>query len=99
MNTKWLKKLVRNGDKIKMAANANGDELKLTGKVSKVFIEKGYAFIACSSDGRDYFAHHSQVLRGSIAFRNLKEGMEVSFNPKENPDKTKGPIAEGVMLV
>ncbi len=74
-------------------------EQRFLGKVSTVKLEKGYAFIACDSDGRDYFAHHSEVLRGSVAFRNLKPGMEVTFVPKENEDKSKGPVATKVMLI
>lgn len=78
--------------------NNGNSEKRFCGKVLKVNQSSGYAFISCVEDGRDYFAHHSQVMRGSIAFRNLKEGMSVTFSPKENPDISKGPIAERVIL-
>jgi cold shock CspA family protein len=73
-------------------------ESRLEGVVTTVKQDKGYGFISCASDGRDYFFHHSEVLRGSIAFKNILAGDVVSFFPEDNPDITKGPKAQAVRL-
>jgi cold shock CspA family protein len=73
-------------------------ELRLRGIITSVKQEKGYGFISCKQDGRDYFFHHSEVLRGSVAFKNLEEGDIVSFYPEDNEDITKGPKAQAIKL-
>lgn len=59
----------------------------MTGKVTRVFIGKGYGFIA-GDDKKDYFFHMSSVDPAAIAFRHLSEGTAVRFNP--NPPVSPG---------
>ena len=73
-------------------------ENRLTGKITAVKQDKGYGFISCQQDRRDYFFHHSEVLRGSVAFKNLAVDDLVSFYPEDNEDITKGPKAQAVRL-
>ena len=65
------------------------------GNIHKINEKKGFAF-AEGDDGRDYFIHWSEVLRSSIAFRNLKIGMRMEFIPVENEDPKKAPRGEQV---
>lgn len=67
------------------------------GTVGKCYFDKGYCFIA-GDDKRDYFAHFSFFLRSSIAFRHVREGMRVEFNPEENDDPKQGPKAKEIRL-
>ena len=51
----------------------------MTGKVSRVLVDKGYGFIA-GDDQRDYFFHMSSVDPAAIAFRHLAVGTLVKFS-------------------
>ena len=70
---------------------------RIDGKVTNIKLDHGFGFIA-AADGRDYFFHHSEVLRGSVSFKSLKEGDDVSFYPEDNPDPRQGPKALAVRL-
>lgn len=70
---------------------------RVKGTVSKIYFDKGYCFIA-GEDKRDYFAHYSFFLRSSIAFKHVREGMNVDFTPQENEDPKQGPKALDVKL-
>lgn len=66
--------------------------------IRRINVQKGFAF-AEGEDNRDYFIHFSEVMRSSIAFRLLKEGLVVQGTVKENEDPRKAPKLEGVTLV
>lgn len=70
---------------------------RIVGTVGKCYYDKGYCFIA-GADKRDYFAHYSFFLRSSIAFKHVREGMNVNFLPEENEDPKQGPKAKDVKL-
>jgi len=53
--------------------------------------EKGFGFIT-GSDGKDVFAHFSQIQKDG--FKSLEEGQEVEFNVVEGQ---KGPQAENII--
>ena len=55
--------------------------------------KKGYGFIS-SSDGNDYFVHHSNIL--GEGFKTLQEGAEVQFNIEESE---RGPRAVEVSVI
>ena len=44
--------------------------------------QKGYGFIE-GQDGKDVFAHHSQI--NATGFKNLEEGQEVEFEVAQGP--------------
>ena len=50
----------------------------MTGKISRLLIEKGFGFIT-GEDGQDYFMHRSAVRDGSV-FEQLREGQSVTFD-------------------
>ena len=60
----------------------------MTGKVSRLFIGKGYGFIA-GDDKKDYFFHMSGVNPEAIAFRHIEIGSAVKFDiyPPLSPGK------------
>ncbi len=55
--------------------------------------QKGFGFIT-TSDGRDYFVHHSSIL--GEGFKTLKEGAEVQFEIEKGE---KGPRAVRVSVI
>ena len=55
--------------------------------------KKGFGFIS-SSDGSDYFVHHSNIL--GDGFKSLREGEEVQFEVEEGD---KGPRAVQVGII
>ncbi|MBC3802903.1 cold-shock protein [Acetobacterium fimetarium] len=55
--------------------------------------EKGYGFIT-GEDGKDVFAHFSQIQ--SSGFKSLNEGQEVTFDVTQGP---KGPQAENIEVI
>lgn len=59
----------------------------------KRLTEKGFGFIDTGS-GNDMFFHHSAV--EGVAYDDLREGQQVTFNAGEGP---KGPRAENVRPV
>ena len=61
---------------------------EITGIVKWYDREKGYGFISCD-DGKDVFAHHSQI-KEKGPDKDLKEGGNVTFDIKESE---KGPMA------
>lgn len=61
---------------------------EITGIVKWYDREKGYGFISCD-DGKDVFAHHSQI-KSKGPDKDLKEGGSVTFDIQENE---KGPMA------
>lgn len=60
----------------------------ITGVVKWFNVERGYGFISCD-DGKDVFAHHSQVKEKGTS-KDLHEGENVSFDIE---DGAKGPTA------
>ena len=54
--------------------------------------EKGFGFIT-SSDGSEYFVHHSNIM--GDGFKSLKEGDRVTFDVEDGP---KGPSAVNVTV-
>ena len=65
----------------------------MNGKVKWFSAEKGYGFIT-SEDGKDVFAHFSQI--NNEGFKTLSEGQEVSF---ELVDGQKGPQAANIEII
>ncbi len=63
----------------------------MTGKVKWFNAEKGYGFIT-SEDGKDVFAHFSQIQKDG--FKTLEEGEAVSFDVTEGQ---KGPQASNIV--
>ena len=66
----------------------------MTGKLSRLLMEKGFGFIA-GEDGQEYYMHRSAVRDGSV-FEQLREGQSVTFDGGKGE---KGPRAENVRLV
>lgn len=65
----------------------------MDGTVKWFNAEKGYGFIA-GDDGKDVFAHHSQI--NATGFKTLEEGQKVTFDVVEGP---KGLQAENITAV
>ncbi|GAU77323.1 cold shock protein CspA [Fusibacter sp. 3D3] len=65
----------------------------MNGTVKWFNSDKGFGFIT-GEDGRDVFAHYSQI--NSDGFRTLEEGQAVTFEVAQGP---KGPQAENIAIV
>ncbi|MBM7562130.1 CspA family cold shock protein [Fusibacter tunisiensis] len=65
----------------------------MNGTVKWFNADKGFGFIT-GEDGRDVFAHFSQI--NSDGFRTLEEGQNVTFEVTQG---TKGPQAENISVV
>lgn len=65
----------------------------MNGTVKWFNSDKGFGFIT-GEDGRDVFAHYSQI--NSDGFRTLEEGQSVTFEVAQGP---KGPQAENIAIV
>jgi len=63
----------------------------MNGTVKWFNAEKGFGFIT-GSDGKDVFAHFSQIKKDG--FKSLEEGQEVEFDVVEGQ---KGPQAENIV--
>ncbi|MDD3477823.1 MAG: cold shock domain-containing protein [Candidatus Izemoplasmatales bacterium] len=63
----------------------------MTGKVKWFNAEKGYGFIT-ASDGKEYFAHFSQIKKDG--YKSLAEGEAVSFDVTQGQ---KGPQASNIV--
>jgi len=63
----------------------------MTGKVKWFNAEKGFGFIT-TDDGKDVFAHFSQIQKSG--FKTLEEGEAVSFDITEGQ---KGPQASNIV--
>ncbi|MDD3712251.1 MAG: cold-shock protein [Candidatus Izemoplasmatales bacterium] len=63
----------------------------MTGKVKWFNAEKGFGFIT-TADGKDVFAHFSQIQKSG--FKTLEEGEAVSFDITEGQ---KGPQASNIV--
>ncbi len=63
----------------------------MTGKVKWFNAEKGFGFIT-ADDGKDVFAHYSQIQKSG--FKTLEEGEAVSFDITEGQ---KGPQASNIV--
>ena len=63
----------------------------MTGKVKWFNAEKGYGFIT-TEDGKDVFAHYSQIQ--SEGYKTLDEGQAVEFEINDGP---KGPQATNIV--
>ncbi len=64
----------------------------MNGTVKWFNSDKGFGFIT-GEDGRDVFAHYSQI--NSDGFRTLEEGQSVTFEVAQGP---KGPQAENISI-
>lgn len=64
----------------------------MNGTVKWFNAEKGYGFIT-GEDGKDVFAHFSQI--NKEGFKTLEEGEEVTFDVAQGP---KGPQAENITV-
>jgi CspA family cold shock protein len=62
----------------------------MNGTVKWFNADKGFGFIT-GEDGKDVFAHFSQINSGG--FKTLEEGQKVSFDVVQGP---KGPQAENI---
>ena len=65
----------------------------MNGTVKWFNSEKGFGFIT-GDDGRDVFAHFSQI--NIDGFKTLEEGQKVSYEVAQGP---KGPQAENINIV
>ncbi|MDA3931209.1 MAG: cold-shock protein [Tenericutes bacterium] len=65
----------------------------MTGKVKWFNAEKGFGFIT-TEDGKDVFAHFSQIQKDG--FKSLEEGEAVSFDITEGQ---KGPQASNIVSI
>jgi CspA family cold shock protein len=65
----------------------------MTGTVKWFNAEKGYGFIT-AEDGKDVFAHFSQIKSGG--YKSLEEGQKVSFDLGQGQ---KGPQAENITVI
>ncbi|XMB85237.1 cold-shock protein [Mycoplasmatota bacterium WC44] len=65
----------------------------MSGTVKWFNSDKGFGFIT-GDDGKDVFAHYSQINTGG--FKTLEEGQKVTFDLAEGP---KGPQAENIVVV
>ncbi|EFI42336.1 MULTISPECIES: cold shock domain-containing protein [Peptoniphilus] len=65
----------------------------MKGKVKWFNGEKGFGFIT-AEDGKDVFAHFSQIQKEG--FKTLEEGQDVEFDVVE---KEKGPQAENIVIL
>lgn len=63
----------------------------MKGTVKWFNAEKGYGFVT-GEDGKDYFAHYSQIQ--SDGYKSLEQGQAVSFDVVEGP---KGPNAANII--
>lgn len=69
--------------------------MEITGIVKWFSRSKGYGFISPDGEGqKDVFVHYSNIT--GEGFRNLDEGMRVSFMIEDTP---KGPQATNVTLI
>ena len=64
----------------------------MKGYVKNLVIERGFGFIACPDETRDYFFHFSNLAEG-IEFDETLQGRRVCFELKETP---KGEQAVGI---
>jgi CspA family cold shock protein len=60
----------------------------MNGTIKRLTADRGFGFIR-GEDGAEYFFHRSE-LRGGLTFEELKEGQQVSFEPRRGD---KGPRA------
>lgn len=65
----------------------------MNGTVKWFNADKGFGFIT-GEDGKDVFAHFSQI--NSDGFKTLEEGQSVEFKVVEGP---KGPQAENITVI
>ncbi len=63
----------------------------MTGTVKWFNSEKGFGFIT-SDEGKDVFAHHTQIQKSG--FKTLEEGEKVSFDEVQGQ---KGPQAQNIV--
>jgi CspA family cold shock protein len=66
----------------------------MDGVIKRIVGDKGFGFIR-SSDGREWFFHHSALPR-DVRIDSLSEGQSVTFDEGHGP---KGPRAENVELI
>ncbi|MFT9495620.1 cold-shock protein [Anaerosolibacter sp.] len=65
----------------------------MSGTVKWFNADKGFGFIT-GEDGKDVFAHFSQINSGG--FKTLEEGQKVSYDVVQGP---KGPQAENITVL
>ena len=66
----------------------------MIGHVKRVVADRGFGFLK-ARDGREFFFHVSGLV--NIAFVEVREGMEVSF--EEVADSTRGPRAASICVL
>ena len=60
------------------------------------YTEKGFGFIRCNEDSKDYFCHFSSIVKRG--FRSLKEGDMVGFDLCDNIRKAGSKMCTNVQL-
>lgn len=86
MNNKLAKKILKlsQNTNSNLFSNKHDDKRKCTGKVKWFNDQKGYGFIS-STDGNDYFVHHSGIV--GTGFRTLTEGAKVEFEIEKEDEE------------
>jgi cold shock CspA family protein len=65
--------------------NETNTDNRMTGTVTKVLLNKGFAFVRGEQDGISRFAH-AHDFEPAIAFDTLREGKGVTFEPSRGPE-------------
>lgn len=74
-------------------SHAAPSDTRLSGKIARIIVDKGFFFIKGDTDGVDYFGHMSSLEDATI--HDLKQGQRVSYILG---DSAKGPRAEQIRI-
>jgi cold shock CspA family protein len=69
--------------------NETNTDNRMTGTVTKVLLNKGFAFVRGEQDGISRFVHAKDFIP-EIAFDTLREGRGVTFEPALGPETNTG---------
>jgi len=72
-------------------------ESKYTGRCKAWYSEKGFGFVHCNQDSKDYFCHFTSIIKQG--FRSLQEGDIVGFDLSDNIRKVGSKMCTNVVLV